>query len=102
MIELGWVIEDKNRILRPTEKAPLDFKTGLEAYNKDYEKVQRLQSAFIKKKLALSLTMPVNFSKTIQTMQQHWTEFKSKPLKTPKVLPQKQLLPFSEAIHTKA
>lgn len=38
LLELGWVVEDNNRILRPADDAPNDFKMALEAYNQDFEK----------------------------------------------------------------
>lgn len=50
LVELGWVVEDKiSHLLWPTDKAPPDFKTGLEAYNNDYEKVQELKQLYNEK-----------------------------------------------------
>ena len=46
LLKLGWVTEDKNHVLRPTNKAPLEFKAGLEKYNNDYDKVLKLKNLY--------------------------------------------------------
>lgn len=46
LLELGWVTEDKNHLLRPTQKAPADFREGLAEYNLDLEKVQKLKQLY--------------------------------------------------------
>ena len=46
LIELGWVKEDKNHVLRPTNEAPIEFKTELENFNHDHEKMLHLKSLY--------------------------------------------------------
>lgn len=44
LLELQWVTEDKNGILHPTAKAPVDFSIGLQQFNHDYQAVLELKS----------------------------------------------------------
>lgn len=46
LIELGWVTEDEKHILRPTNKAPIEFKAGLKTFNRDYEKMLHLKNLY--------------------------------------------------------
>lgn len=46
LIKMGWVVEDQNKILRAGPAAPRVFATGLEEYNRDYEKVQDLKKLY--------------------------------------------------------
>jgi hypothetical protein len=55
LIELGWVAEDENKILRPTDKAPLEFRKNLEAFNQDFEKMLNLKELYTKHANVLSL-----------------------------------------------
>lgn len=55
LLQLGWVIEDKHRILRPTKKAPEEFKLGLEAFNLDYENMLNLKRLYRSQASLLSI-----------------------------------------------
>ncbi|KTD75306.1 hypothetical protein [Legionella waltersii] len=46
LIELGWVKEDTNHVLRPTNKAPHEFKVGLEEFNLQHEKMLNLKRLY--------------------------------------------------------
>ncbi len=44
LLELNWVIEDKEGLLHPTQKAPMDFRLGLVQFNQDYQAVTTLKN----------------------------------------------------------
>lgn len=46
LLDLGWVIEDRNRLLRPTNSTPPDFQSELTQYNEAYEKVENLRRQY--------------------------------------------------------
>lgn len=46
LIELGWVTEDTNHILHPTDASPLEFKRDLAEFNLDHEKVVMLKNLY--------------------------------------------------------
>jgi hypothetical protein len=48
LLEMGWVTEDENQMLHPTDKAPKEFQDGLNSYNQDLYTVQWLKEEFIR------------------------------------------------------
>lgn len=59
LIELNWVMEDKQGILHPTKKAPRDFFIGLCKYNQDYQAVTMLKSIVEVQEIRKDLVAPI-------------------------------------------
>lgn len=61
LLQLGWVIEDKQHMLRPTDKSPKDFKEGLESFNQDYENMLHVKQLYLSQASILSKNARIIF-----------------------------------------